>query len=293
MAGGTWRKLAANGWIQDQHGAWPMALVPVTLGATIGGWMPRHFLLFVAWFSGFHLFHSATLWAKARSSATRRKRYLPALRMWALFAALTSGCLVFFFPITLLWAPMFAPLIAISAWESWQKRDRSILARLSTITASSAMLPLATWLHEVSNLSIFLPANIASWYTHVWPSLARTLGFPEASAHGYSVWLITAVLWAYFVTSVPYVRSLIRGRNNARWWGVAVLSTGAVTATLFWAQWTHRVVLSPIVLALWLALIARATLVPWLQRRGTPVRPAAIGAGEFLVTAILALTLMA
>jgi 4-hydroxybenzoate polyprenyltransferase len=97
-----------------------------------------------------------------------------------------------------------------------------------------------------------------------------------------AAWGATAVLGAYLVGTVPYVKSMIRERGDRRTLAVstgyhAVAVVAAVVATAAgWVRLPGGVVLT-IVAA---ALLARAVLLP---RRGR-VRPAVIGAGEVVAT---------
>lgn len=280
-----WRSLTVQGWVQDQHGAWPMAIIPIVMGSSIGGWLPIHGLLFISWFSGFHAFHAATLWAKARSSSTRRKRYIPALNTWLSLTLLSLALLIASIPLILWWTPLFAPLITVAAWESWRKNDRSLAARMSTIIASTLTLPLAAWVSEVSQqyLSASLPDS-------AWSAFVTALSFPQTSAAGYSVWTISFLIGAYFLASVPYVRSLIRGRNDHRWWIGSVSCHLIVAILVTGGGFLGYAPVSPLAIFLWWLLTTRSFLVPWLQRRGLFIRPKHIGIGEFFATVALLLS---
>lgn len=244
-----------------------MALLPLLLGAFLAGWTGVHLVLFFAWFAGFHFFNAATLFLKGRRSARIRTRLFPALIFWAVTAALLGIVLIVWHPQLLTWIPAFAPLVAIAFIEAWRRQERSMPARVSTILASSLMLPLAYWLGVDT------------------PSLTTLV-----DAHWTPIWVTTGILAAYFIGTVPYVRSLIRGKNDHRWvwaataWHVCcifvLMGAAAYGLTSWW------------MVALWGILAARCLLVPLLQRRGTEIRPALIGMSEFVATAVLTALLL-
>lgn len=278
------RSLTATGWIQDQHGAWPMALLPVGIGSFISSTHETHALLFFAWLSGFHVFNVLTLWAKVRSHAKRRNALRPALIFWTALAAFSGAGLLFSIPSLLWWAPFFAPLIGIAVWESWKKNDRGILARVTTILASTLMLPVAASISEIyataSSSWLFVPLMS-------WADFLSLLSFPYTQAHGYDVWTMTILLCVYFLCTVPYVRSLIRGRRDRRWAqasvGAHLLVAGACTVGLLLSAPWSGVFLT----LLWWVLAVRAGAIPIIQKRGIRIRPVHIGVGEFVATALM------
>lgn len=289
MARRSMHYYTSRGWIQDQHGAWPMALVPILFGASAGGWLPIHVLLVVCWLAGFHLFNVGSLWLKARSSARRRQRYEPALCVWAVITAVSGLVLVGMMPQVLWWAVFFAPLIAVAVWESWQKNERALLARATTILASCLTLPMAAWISNMQAAGTESAASVG--LREVWWEFLASLSMPGLVVSGVGVWVVTAFLAAYFLATVPYVRSLIRGRHDHRWmWGSVCVHAivAAVMTVLFWwglpwATW--------LLVLVWSLLTVRAWLLPLAQRRHLPIRPAHIGIGEFVSTAAVLVTL--
>lgn len=245
-----------------------MALLPVILGALLSGWQGIHTLLLLAWLAGFHFFNAATIVLKGRRSPRLRARLTPALFAWGTLTALFGCALIAWRPTVLVWAPAFAPLVVVAFTEAWRRKERSLAARICTILASSLMLPVAYWLG------------------------AGTPTMDEVVSRAWSpVWLTTSILAAYFIGTVPYVRSLIRGRHDRRWvWAATVwhLITGfalvmaALGGVVSW--WLPT---------LWIVLTARCLVLPALQRRGANIRPALIGVSEFGATAVLVLLLLA
>lgn len=245
-----------------------MALLPLLIGAFLSGWQWIHLVLLLAWLSGFHFFNAATIFLKGRRSARVRARLMPALITWCVISAILGGILVVWQPWLFAWLPAFAPLVAVAFIEAWRRQERSMAARISTILASALMLPLAYWLGAGS--PAFAEVTGASWLP---------------------VWLLTGILAAYFIGTVPYVRSLIRGKNDLRWvwaaflWhllsGLVITGAAAYGRTSWW------------LVAFWGVLAARSVIVPVLQRRGVEIRPAMIGISEFVLTAVLVVLLVA
>lgn len=294
------RRLVAQGWIPDQHGAWAMALVPVIVGAVIGGFTPFHLLLIIAWMLAFLAFHVFTVSTKA----VRKERYRPAQRTWMSLAALCGTCVLLCDPLLISWAPLFLPLATISVIETLRGHERSLLSRVVTISASCLMLPVA-----------FGSGRVATALPHAWPHLSlpsmysafqggdltwaglvgqwtHSVGWDSAlSAWNplwVRMWVLAAVCTAYFLGTVPYVRSLIRGRREIRWVALALLWHVAAGVGMVWAC-VHGF-LTWVFLPLWVALLIRAGLLPWWQRHRGNVRPAIIGMIETLAS--LAVTVM-
>ena len=101
------RKLARDGWISDQHGAWTMMAFPPLLGWALSftfSWMVV--LMLVAWAMAFQMFSAVCLWVK--TPAKRRARIAPAVLTYAVLAALPGATLLAMRP-QLLWWRGFGP----------------------------------------------------------------------------------------------------------------------------------------------------------------------------------------
>ena len=84
------RKLARDGWISDQHGAWTMMAFPPLLGWALSftfSWTV--ILMLVAWAMAFQTFSAVCLWVK--TPAKRRARIAPAVLTYAVLAALPGA----------------------------------------------------------------------------------------------------------------------------------------------------------------------------------------------------------
>lgn len=266
------RRLAATGWVPDQHGAWPMALVPPALGAILGGVRPAHLLMVAAWVAAFLLFNAGSLWLRS----PRRARYWPAVRAWGVTTGVLGIALLAWHPELLRWAPVFLPLVAVAVEEAWRRRERSMAARLATVLAASLMCGVSAGLGGGLG-------GVGGWWPWRDPVGDPTRGWTHA-------WVLTALLGAYFVGTVPYVRSLIRGRGDARWvvasgvWHAALLC-GAVVASRVGA-------VSPVVVGVAFVLAVRALWVPLDQSRRGPWPPVRIGIAEMVACALVTVALL-
>jgi hypothetical protein len=238
-----------------------MLVVPVVVGAVVGGPGWRHALLLVAWLVAYLAFHATGLWLRA----SRRPRYLPPVRAYAGATAVLGVALVLSAPALVRWAPVYGVLLAVSLGCSVRRADRSWLNDGVTVLAAALMTVVAAGLgtHGAS-------APSESWLV---PPGAR-----DAAA-----WAVAGVVGAYFFGTVPYVKTLLRARGDATVLAVSrgyhalllavavgLVATGAVTGPGGWA-----------LVAVALGLLVRAVVVP--RRRPWPSAKA-IGLGEVAAT---------
>lgn len=232
-----------------------MLVVPTVVGATLGGWRWVHALLLVSWLVAYLAYHAAGLWLKAR----RRARYRPPVVAYGTAACILGVALVATAPHLLAWAPVFAPLLALSLWASVRRADRSWWNDAVTVLAASLVTPVA--------------ASLGSGAS----------GPPGAPSSGLTsdVLLATAVLLAYLLGTVVYVKSMIRERHDPRVRLASVLYHAGIAAA--------GAVVHPLLLAVGLALTVRAAMVPV---RWPGATPAALGAGEIVATAVVTVAVL-
>jgi uncharacterized membrane protein len=240
-----------------------MLVVPVVVGAVIAGPSWRHLLLLLTWLVGYCAFSAAGLWLRSG----RRARYVPPLRFHTAAASALGLALVASAPSLLRWAPVFLALLAVSLRQHARRADRSWLNDVVTVLAASLMTVVSAGLS-------------AGWGESWMPP-----GADEQDA-----WLAAALLAGYFLGTVPYVKSLIRNRNDRRVLAISIgwhsLLAAAALAWVFAAPSGEAIAL----LVVALGLLARAVLVP--RRRPWP-SPKAIGLGEIAATvAVTAVTLV-
>lgn len=256
------RRLAARGWVPDQHGAWAMAILPPILGIVEGGALPRHALMFGAWFAAFGAFCAFETYCK--TPVRRKARVRPALLAWSGLAALFGVPLLIARPSLFAWAPYFAPLALIALVEVLRGRERAIATRIASLLAAALMTPVAASI----GLDTTDPLS---------PALARA-------------WILGALIGAYFLGTVPLVRSLVRGRGEDRW----IVASGvwhlvSLAGTLLAVRAGFVV---PALVPLWIALAVRAVAMPLAQRRGVRFTPKTIGRGEMAWSALVVICLL-
>ena len=277
--------LTRCGWLSNQHGAWAMMVVPLFVGSYLGGFSWWQALLTAAWFAAFFSFNTFGLWVKVSASArkraqmqhrgegkpllseaqkksvrSRQSRFVPPMVTYASVAAVLAAVILVAHPGLVVWAPAFSVCVAVAVWEMWEGRERSFLARASAIVASGLLTP-----------------------------IAFSLGTdPHDAAR---MWVASAVLILYFIGTIPYVKTLIRERNNPVWlrfslgYHAALLALAAalsVTGVLSW--W---------VTLLWVVLLARAALFPYWSKRSGPLKPPVIGFSEFAFSAMVVAAVLA
>lgn len=253
------RRRPGQGWVPRQHGAWAMLLLPLVVGAGHAGWRPWHALLAGAWLVGYLAFAAAGLWLRARRSARYRS---PVLVYGGVAAALTLAT-VALEPDVVAWAPVYAPLLAVSLWCSWRRADRSLLNDTVTVVAACLVAAVA---HATTPWSVPL------------------VGWQDA-----------AVLLAYLLGTVLYVKTMIRARGDAAMLLASrayhVVAAGAVVWLVAASPDEGLDAgLAPALGLLFGLLAVRAAVVP---ARWPGATPKAVGLGEIAASAALAVLLLA
>ena len=254
------RKRGSNGWMPNQHGAWAMLVVPWLLGFSAvvrtGGSIASSLLLFLTWMVGYFAFFAMSQWLRSRLKA----RYFPAVRAYAVAAAVLGVGLLWLRPEWISWGIVFSPLVTVSLWLSWRRRDRILLSGAITVAAAS-----------------LLPMVMTSDGLWPWTVPSAVVG-------------ISLVCFGYFFGTVLYVKTIIRERGSRGW----------VAASVAWhlicvgASFALPGMLPKVLIASFFALMAaRAWLVPFFgPLRGRNFTAKAVGFGEFGATAGLVLVLL-
>lgn len=249
------KQLVRAGWIPDQHGAWPMALLPIVIGCSLGGWSGPHVILFLTWFFGFLFFNVAGQWLKARPASRVRQRLTVAFRVYLVLTCACIPCLLFSLGSSLVmsnlpWAVVFNILLGFTFWSLWRGNERALAVRFATILASVLMLPVA--------FALLTPGLAWQWQ----------LG-----------WKLAALFFWFFVGSTLFVRSVVRGRGEFRWLCASLVWHGAGCCFALWVCPVSYVVAS-------VFLFTRAVLIPILQYRGVSVSVKVIGLLELVSTLV-------
>lgn len=245
----------ATGWVPDQHGAWAMLVVPVVAGIWLVGPAPVHLALGAFWLVGYLAFYAFGRWLRSR----RRRRELPPLLVYAALAAPLGVATLLLAPQLLRWVPVYLPLLAASTALMLRRQERSLANDAVTVLAAGLMTPVVV--------------------------------DAAGGALGVATWVTTGVLTAYFLGTVPYVKTMIRERGRIAYvrGSVAYHLVGTAGATGLaaagWQSWWLPVV--------WLGLTARAVAGPAVNaRRQRPLRPVVVGVGEIVASAAVLATVL-
>ena len=240
-------------WIPNQHGAWAMLVLPLTVGAVRGelGWV--HLWLLLAWLVAYLAYFATTVWLRSG----RKERYLRPVLGYGGALALIGGGLLVAEPQLLRWGVVFAPLLGASLAYSARRAERALTNDVLTIVATSLMAVIAYGLGS--------PAD-GAWL----PGAEHAPG-----------WALAGAAAAYLVGTALYVKTMIRERGNRTMFAASVAYHVGVAALFAW--WL------PFVGAFLAIMAVRACLVP---RHWPKARPAAIGVGEIVSSVALAAILL-
>lgn len=198
-AGKVRRRKGISPWVPNQHGAWAMLISPAALGLIAGlvAWVradgsplvPLVFLaVLVAWFFGYFAFFAFGLAVKARNPQ-RRSRYLKPVYVYGAVSLAGIAVALLLQPQLLWWALPFAPLVVIAVGETLRGRGRSTLSGVSTTVASALLYPALVGVGSGSGAG---SVDVAAWAGMIF-------------------------LAVYFSGTIPFVKSMIRERNNPRY----------------------------------------------------------------------------
>lgn len=249
------RTRRATGWVPDQHGAWAMLTLPVVAGVWLVGPAPVHLLLAGFWFVGYLAFYALGRWLRSRRKPLERT---PLLVYTAVAAPLGLATLLAA-PQLLVFVPVFAPLLAVSAVLMLRRQERSLANDVVTVVAAGLMTPVAA--------------------------------VAAGGGDTVSIAVVTAALTAYFLGTVPYVKTMIRERGRVGYvrGSVAYHVLGTIGAVaLVVAGWQ-----SALLVVVWLVLTLRAAAMPAVNaRRARPLRPVVVGVGEIVASLVVLVTVL-
>ena len=276
-AGKVRRRRGISPWVPNQHGAWAMLISPAVLGLIAGlvAWLrsegdflalPVFVAVLVAWFFGYFAFFAFGLAAKARNPQ-RRARYVRPVYVYGSVSLAGMAVALLLQPQLMWWALPFAPLVAVAVWETLAGRPRSMLSGMSTTVASALLYPALVGVGSGS-------------------------GLREVGAEAWAGMIFLAV---YFSGTIPFVKSMIRERNNPRYLtgsiiyhAVAVLSVLGLVL-LAPVGWTAGVLMTATTL---LALV-RSVYVPVASRGGADWNARRLGMAEVPVLLVACAAVLA
>ncbi|GJM71172.1 membrane protein [Paenibacillus macerans] len=209
-------------YIPNQHGAWAMLVLPFLFGmaASTPGWI--HALLFACWLLIYLLMFPLLQWVRTGKGDRYRK---PALLYGTLLVP-AGTALALLRPDVILMALLFLPLFAVNVYYARQKRERALVNDIAAIVQFSIM--------------VFVSFKLGG-----------------GTDYGAAVELFLISI-GYFAGTAFYVKTIIRERNNPRFYFYSV-SYHLILALL--AAWLFPL---PLLLPA-LLLLARAAWCPRIR----------------------------
>lgn len=252
-----------------------MVIVPPLVGIALAGPALVHLPLLALWWVGYFFFFATGLWLRSGFKA----RYRPPVTAYGVGVAVLGGLLLAIQPALAWWVIPYAPLVALTFWQSFRRRDRSMFNDTVTVVAAGLMT------------AVMYDAAAAA-------RSALQAGWPWT-------WLVTLLVTAYFLGTVFYVKTNIRERDSLGWLIASIAYHAlfvALTAALSLTGATiagHGVTVAHVLV--WGALLVRAAAVPILRHReGTRLHAMSakrlaivIGIGEIVFSVLVPLTLLA
>ncbi|HPF82346.1 YwiC-like family protein [Nostocoides australiense] len=237
-------KRRSPGWVPNQHGAWAMLAAPLLVGILASRPAAVLVPLTAFWFAGYFAFFAVGLWLKSR----RKARYFPPVRAYAVISAVLGVVTLVLDPGLARWAPLFLLPLGVGLVASATRTERSLVSGLATATGSCLMAVVA-----------YDAGGGTDWSR---------------------IWIIAAVLAAYFGGTVVYVKTMIRERDSRAHYLLSVTWHALSTLAMLVVSW-------PLV-AVFALLTARAALFP---RRA--MTPKTVGLIEIAATIAVALGALA
>jgi hypothetical protein len=231
------RRRVLRRFIPPQHGAWAMLLVPWLTGVLTAGFRWLHLPLLGAWLTGYLLSYYLLQAIKTR----RPGRVRAQLWAYATPALLLGGPVLALRPQLLWYAPAYALLLAVNVAYAARRNERAVLNDLASVAQSCLM--------------VFVCATVADVP-------------PDDVVPGF------LAVTAYFVGTVPYVKTMIRERGSTGYYRASVAYHLIIFAVSAWLR-------APVAI-LFALLLARAYAFPKLR-----LTPKHVGMVEILACVLL------
>jgi hypothetical protein len=232
-----------------------MLVVPVIAGVWLVGPAAVHLALGAFWLVGYLAFYALGRWLRSR----RKPRERTPLLVYAGLAALLGLATLLLAPHLVRWVPVYLPLLAVSTVLMLRRRERSLANDAVTVLAAGLMTPVVV---DAAGGDI-----------------------------GATVWVATAALTAYFLGTVPYVKTMIRERGRPAYvrgsvgYHLGMTVAAAMLVAAGWQSWWLVLV--------WALLTARAIAGPAVNaRRDRPLRPVVVGVGEIIASVVVLVTVL-
>jgi hypothetical protein len=211
-----------NAYIPNQHGAWAMLVVPFLAGMMAAGPDWLHLPLFVSWLLAYLLTFPLLQWVKSG----KRKLYLKPVLLYGSLLAPVGAIVLWMMPSLLWWSAAIVPLFLMNCYYARRKQERTFANDAIAVLQFCLMTGIAYQAGGGTDAREVLPYAVGCF--------------------------------GYFMGTVFYVKTIIRERNNPRFYRMSVAYHSACVAA------ASLLLPLPIALAS-VVLLARAVLLP---RRG-------------------------
>nr|WP_150275265.1 YwiC-like family protein [Paenibacillus tepidiphilus] len=174
-------------YIPNQHGAWAMLILPFLFGIASSSGRAIHIPFFICWLLIYLFSFPLLQWVKTG----RRERYIQPVKLYGLLLLPFAAYMLIREPKLLVFALPLLPLFAVNIYYAKAKNERALLNDIAAVLAFCLIL-----------FPVFYVGGGENW---------------RAAAE---LFLLSAL---YFVGTAFYVKTVIRERNNPRFYYMSVL----------------------------------------------------------------------
>ncbi|UXY28505.1 YwiC-like family protein [Streptomyces sp. HUAS TT20] len=237
------RRRRRGRWMPPQHGAWAMLLVPYLAGLIAVGFSWVQIPLLLGWVGGYLLSYFGLLAIKTR----RLSRVRTQLLVYGSIT-LTAGVTVLLArPQILLFAPVFAAVLAVNGLFAKARRDRALGNGLVSVVAATLILPVVAVAGEASPWQVTGTSLVTLLYftgsllfvrTTIRARGSHRLMTASLSFHAAA---LLAAAWLALPYALPFTGCLLRaaalprrGLTPKQIGIVEIFSSFALLATVIW-----------------------------------------------------------
>lgn len=262
-------KYRLHAWLPSQHGSWAIILLPSFYGMYFGGFSVAQISLIATWFFGF-LFAQSFIYFNRK--AKKSTADLLPLKIYGSLSALNAVITFALLPRIIYWLPIYAVFLAVIFFDILNKKEHDLRALNLQVLASC--------------LLAFVSYDIAQPH-------ALFIGLYEGiiADSFISLSIATAYLFAYFVGTTIYVKSLIRKRRDIRYTYASITYHLFITVTLatiyLCISWSHITIFAVIA---YIIILFRTLVVSYMFHvKQYKIKAKTIGIIEILLTTLVAL----
>lgn len=256
-------KMIRKGWWTDRAEAFPVVIAPLFFGVLIGlrlespcegigqsnnaahnsQVLMASIATIIGFLAAFMAFSALTYWVLNKMP----KGLWPAIITYSAVAFICGGVIFVFTPHFMLWLIFFAVLFSISTGMIWLGMEDNFIARFDFVVGNVMILPALA--DQVSG-RVLDPCR--TWSTTLLTDVP-------------GLWMITAGLAAYYITVVPYMKTLTTAKNSQLWLLLSLVLHYFLLGVTIWGWWEGH--FSIVAVAVWVVLLVRAIYMPVADRK--------------------------